>query len=535
MSLELYYDRDAVPVPMQRWSELYGDMANRRVRFTKIVSRTDPGRAFDVSTVWLGLDHNWGGGPPLIFETMVFAAGDLRDLDCRRYATLQGAEAGHVEVVCEVAATVTDPIVTDVEDPGAPLATRPAAPASEPAADLLARIDEVTTEPAARCWQCQGALGKSVSDDFCSSDCQTSWHAARVEPLTNYREAGHDFRSDAVRFQGAEPQGEDNSIRALPAVPDLDPATDAAATRFVARARATQARINQAPAVVPQVYADLLAMYQRISQYVDDRPRALRFTQEQWDELYPQLRPLARDAPERLEDPAGSRMFGLPIELVATVEESTPYQAAAAGQPRGREVVRQVAREENILIQVASAPQPDMTWVHINDGEFFTSRMVNIDVLADASVVRALVATHRDQRARAEAELRANANANPVAETSTGPVALRITHDAVPLTIECTIDGHPFWYRSRHSRWELYQGCEQDISGVDDHGHLAGTDVAWIATGECTLEDSLDPEFARRTILHAWQRHVRPQTLANLRSAYGQYRERRAAEEGTDG
>lgn len=51
-----------------------------------------------VSTVFLGLDHNWGNGPPLIFETMVF--GGLLDEEQDRYSTWDEAKIGH-EAMCE--------------------------------------------------------------------------------------------------------------------------------------------------------------------------------------------------------------------------------------------------------------------------------------------------------------------------------------------------------------------------------------------------------------------------------------------------
>lgn len=34
---------------------------------------------FWVSTVFMGLDHNWGDGPPLLFETMVFRPTTTED------------------------------------------------------------------------------------------------------------------------------------------------------------------------------------------------------------------------------------------------------------------------------------------------------------------------------------------------------------------------------------------------------------------------------------------------------------------------
>jgi hypothetical protein len=53
-----------------------------------------------VSTVFLGLDHNFGeGGAPLLFETMVFG---LPGEDCRRYSTWAEAEEGHARIVAQV-------------------------------------------------------------------------------------------------------------------------------------------------------------------------------------------------------------------------------------------------------------------------------------------------------------------------------------------------------------------------------------------------------------------------------------------------
>ena len=46
-----------------------------------------------ISTVWLGLDHQYGDGPPLIFETMQF--GGEADQEMARYSTLEEAHAGH--------------------------------------------------------------------------------------------------------------------------------------------------------------------------------------------------------------------------------------------------------------------------------------------------------------------------------------------------------------------------------------------------------------------------------------------------------
>jgi hypothetical protein len=53
-----------------------------------------------VSTVFLGLDHNWSDGPPILFETMVF--GGEHDGECERYSTWEEAEAGHVAVLLRI-------------------------------------------------------------------------------------------------------------------------------------------------------------------------------------------------------------------------------------------------------------------------------------------------------------------------------------------------------------------------------------------------------------------------------------------------
>jgi hypothetical protein len=53
-----------------------------------------------VSTVFLGLDMNVFGGPPYLFETMVFVNGCAED--CDRYSTWEEAEEGHANKVAEI-------------------------------------------------------------------------------------------------------------------------------------------------------------------------------------------------------------------------------------------------------------------------------------------------------------------------------------------------------------------------------------------------------------------------------------------------
>ena len=54
-----------------------------------------------VSTVFLGIDHNWGQrNQPVLFETMVF--GGKYDQEQERYCTWDEAEAGHQRWLAKV-------------------------------------------------------------------------------------------------------------------------------------------------------------------------------------------------------------------------------------------------------------------------------------------------------------------------------------------------------------------------------------------------------------------------------------------------
>jgi hypothetical protein len=85
-----YYDRDGQPLELREWSAKFEDKEYKRVALDAV------GEA-SVSTVWLGLNHQWGDGPPLIFETMVF--GGKHDEDQWRWSTEADALAGHERIV----------------------------------------------------------------------------------------------------------------------------------------------------------------------------------------------------------------------------------------------------------------------------------------------------------------------------------------------------------------------------------------------------------------------------------------------------
>lgn len=65
----------------------------------RIVAKTRIGDVL-VSTVFLGVDHSWGKGLPILFETMVF--GGSCDEDTWRYSSWDDAEAGHNATVRKV-------------------------------------------------------------------------------------------------------------------------------------------------------------------------------------------------------------------------------------------------------------------------------------------------------------------------------------------------------------------------------------------------------------------------------------------------
>ena len=75
-----------------KWAEWF-EKAERHIAKTKV------GEA-NVSTIFLGIDHNFTGGIPILFETMVF--GGKLDQEEERYATWEEAERGHKEMVKRV-------------------------------------------------------------------------------------------------------------------------------------------------------------------------------------------------------------------------------------------------------------------------------------------------------------------------------------------------------------------------------------------------------------------------------------------------
>lgn len=76
-------------VDLMTWAEAFEK--------SRHIGLTDINDKCYVSTVFLGLDHNYFGGEPILFETMIF--GGPLDGEQWRYHTYDQAERGHSEAV----------------------------------------------------------------------------------------------------------------------------------------------------------------------------------------------------------------------------------------------------------------------------------------------------------------------------------------------------------------------------------------------------------------------------------------------------
>ena len=75
---------------------------------TQKVSRTEISPEAYVSTVFLSIDHAFGGGLPILFETMIFG-GPLDGYQWRYHVRVQ-AERGHQKAVELAQLAETDPV-----------------------------------------------------------------------------------------------------------------------------------------------------------------------------------------------------------------------------------------------------------------------------------------------------------------------------------------------------------------------------------------------------------------------------------------
>ena len=94
-------NKNIIPATLLEWGEWLENAGDK-----KIVKQENVGDYF-ISTVFLGLDHNWisdlyktDSHRPHIFETMIFHnEGNYIESYCRRCSTWQEAEAQHKRAV----------------------------------------------------------------------------------------------------------------------------------------------------------------------------------------------------------------------------------------------------------------------------------------------------------------------------------------------------------------------------------------------------------------------------------------------------
>ncbi len=79
--------KTAIQVDLMVWARWFGNDYNR------ILKRDKVSKDVRVSTVFLGLDHAFGSGPPILWETMIF--GGKEDLYQDRYTSHEDAMIGH--------------------------------------------------------------------------------------------------------------------------------------------------------------------------------------------------------------------------------------------------------------------------------------------------------------------------------------------------------------------------------------------------------------------------------------------------------
>lgn len=111
-----WFDRQGNGIDVERWGILHEDQDYVRIGLD-VWPPLEPDMPLDdpalvtISTVWLGHNHRFGPGPPLIFETMIF--GGEFDQSQMRYSTEEQAEHGHRQTVEDFAAGRTPWFLVD--------------------------------------------------------------------------------------------------------------------------------------------------------------------------------------------------------------------------------------------------------------------------------------------------------------------------------------------------------------------------------------------------------------------------------------
>ncbi len=101
-------DGKIVPAEMMEAARFFGDINNRTVDRTQF-----PDGSY-VSTVFLGIDHSFGRGPPILFETMIFGNAKFEDHQWR-YCTCEEAQVGHKKIIACIEAGI-DPYTQNINN-----------------------------------------------------------------------------------------------------------------------------------------------------------------------------------------------------------------------------------------------------------------------------------------------------------------------------------------------------------------------------------------------------------------------------------
>lgn len=98
----LYRETRRLNLPMlHKWGKWFEGSRKERVVKQEMVGK------YWVSTIFLSLDHSWGEGPPILWETMVFAGKSGRgkpveDMQARCAGGREQAETMHARMVARM-------------------------------------------------------------------------------------------------------------------------------------------------------------------------------------------------------------------------------------------------------------------------------------------------------------------------------------------------------------------------------------------------------------------------------------------------
>lgn len=105
-----HYDRQGNPITMMEFAELLMDDRYYRVARTAFYD-VERGYTYDLSTIWMGIDHSWGSSEiPILFESMLFTDDESVSEWGTRWHTEEEAIVGHVTVARTLSAGLWQPV-----------------------------------------------------------------------------------------------------------------------------------------------------------------------------------------------------------------------------------------------------------------------------------------------------------------------------------------------------------------------------------------------------------------------------------------